>query len=570
MPELSVPSSLNDGEIKIYSFKNGKWVRKEGDRRRVRSEQQIVEKIEGMGDIEFTRTKPREGDWLIYRKHSTPIIVPKSDGSEIANVYYLGQSGKHWHRLIVNRRTGTRELLKTCLKTKPFSIVVSRGDEEPMMLYEPGENPIYLEDQHFIVMRVEDDQAAFPGEIDDPRSQLSLAADAPKNAEERELERTARELADESERYIKALTKPGFRAKFDRLRNRSDPERDNEIIQLVLKVLDEAVPTPSTSPITGITDYWSMINSIGDIDLNKKSESYFPVAADMDFDVGQVSSVLASAGSVVQYAREMRKLKNLSNTAAGTGTGDNQYRGQVNTTAGNAAMAIPKSVLNLVGAADLVVKQVGNPMWATAFQTVGKVAGPLGILVSAVTVVRTSRKAHRARRRRNKLHKHLKEMADTGQNEELRRCISFLFHKLQRRLIVQAEPATSATASVIGGSILFGLAITGSANLWNPVGWGIVAGGAAIGTGLLGYAIYRRLTRTHRRNRRLNKSSGKVVDTESAARELIRIALNFRLPTQREIARAVLAEFGVEDPDLLTRDDVRETAVALVQRHCSR
>ncbi|WP_372891248.1 hypothetical protein [Rhodosalinus sp.] len=301
-------------------------------------------------------------------------------------------------------------------------------------------------------------------------------------------------------------------------------ERGQKAIGLAHAILDEAVPsaTPGTTAPLG---YIGTLTSEGVIPEDKIAE----------LTRGLTQSGIENAGTLVAVIVDIHTIATMDVEAD---------RGELNQTAGNLVDNLAKlghGVSSLAETLYTVVQGADNV--PSALLQLNDVVGPA---IGYANALRTGRKATHSGRRyvrlvglRAVLNEEARDAGDdaaTEGYEELDRLLGYILGKMGRRTAKQWTTTAAGVVGATGSTIGIVLAATAVANIWNPVGWTLLAGGAVLGLGVVAWTSWRHFTKKKRREKRYEKGKPKSIGEF----------------TDRVIA--ILSLRGVEDSDKAALD----------------
>lgn len=166
----------------------------------------------------------------------------------------------------------------------------------------------------------------------------------------------------------------------------------------------------------------------------------------------------------------------------------------------------------------------------------GATGGGIGAAAGVVGVGLHTRKGLKARHR----YKALKGLKDYITDDELKAVRAYAAHKNNKARFIQGAQAAGGALNVGGGVAGVVAATAAGATLATPVGWGLAAGGAAIGLGAAGYFIGRRLYKDRQiKKGRLDPDQRRAMATK------LREKLDDPLVGIRREAEAIVEALGV-------------------------
>lgn len=565
-----MPSSVLDGQIKLYQLTDGIWKR-EGSQ----GTKSLTKSVDDLPSNDPSVMRASDGDWLITRKYAKSVFISKAKITDVCAVYYFDK-GK-WHQLRwvsktrghSEHRVSVRERLKDFEKVADNTIALDEGLEKGLIVFGPQsdrgvhyvlEELLEFSDYENILSRTEDYDQYLLNKAD--------------TAEEARVEA----IMKGAQQYLDSLQSSEAKRLFQHFAGwEQDADKSENLLRALGNLLGEGMQTPAASGITGTNDITQLINNL----KNKfheefESANYLDIKKHEMLEGGAarfakadaVFSALAAFGALYSAVTELRSAAKLQNNARGTNTGDKQHSANFNTKVTTGGASSLKILTSTVSALKTTSEVCNNPAFGVFMQGMAKVTGPLGIAIGAFTAFRFGRKSLRARTRQAALKSIFSEdgLVDCP---ELKCCVEFLLHKVRRKKFYQG--ATGSVAGIsCGAGICLTLAGVGAGNAWNPVGWVLLSTAAAGGLGLTGYKVFRRwkIEDTHN-DRRAIAAGANIADAESAARALVRI---YRFDKDKNCNRCVLSgkildTFGVDVSELEKSEAVREAAIAMVVRH---
>ena len=339
-----------------------------------------------------------------------------------------------------------------------------------------------------------------------------------------------------------------------------------QLAQWLTQFVVDLAPAPTPGTLAPV-DYWRYIDDVKRAALGGLGED----GQVQDANAGTLSEtgaqhlnaigdLLAAGGALVEYVVQLRNMVQARDIPAGP-TGDAQRNGAVNEAAATAALDVAKLYPTVIGGISNVLKlqQVATD-GAQALQAIVPSVPFISTAVGILSLARAWRKAVRARRRKALFSQLLQAGVNTG---EMEGALAYAIGKTHRKARTQTATAVAAGVGSAGSLTLGITAIVGAANVWNPVGWTLLGIAAVGGAGVVGYKIYKRVTRKKRYEKRI--AAGRPQTPGELAAILIGIAKDPR-HADRVTAKLMLESFGVE-ADSIYDSNLLETAKALVGRH---
>ena len=561
--------SLESG-ANVYRWRRGIW--------ECRHHDNSVERMEPK-DLGNIRGK-LEGDWCVHwLKTGWATYIPASDMTETGTLWRWSASKQSW-RPIYRRSSGSSTLPEYLVGFvgEPGEVVVEAGEDSLATIYDRTGQAFEVEVQ---IVAMVDETTSKSSSVLDVADVNLLGVPAAENQRSEERNDTETEaLARYGDGVISVRKNlAGVMQEWARWKP-GDPVPLN-LARALLKAIEEACPSP-TPGTTAINDYTALVNDMVVADLEIEDGLIQATGIEDDGSVPSsnhrgaenievckiVGEALAGCGAIADYVQQLRALVRAEDHAPGTATGRRQFEGELNTAAATGMLDAPKIVANLFGATDKLITAVDKASQAAAATNAVAQGVPfVSTVVGALVCARHCRKAYRAGRRWWAYRQMLIENGQQPFCEELQQCLRYAVGKAGRRLRTQAATATTAAVSGTAGGILAVTAVVGGANCWNPVGWVLLGTAAVAGTGIVGYKVYKRVTRTKRHRKREDKYGG-IKTPEDLAQRLLSIAGRNDRSRDAAAAKAMLLSFGIA-PGELGKPGVEKASMAMVKRHFS-
>lgn len=283
----------------------------------------------------------------------------------------------------------------------------------------------------------------------------------------------------------------------------------NEILpELVLLFITEAVPSPTAgtaSVQTIINQIAEMAGSPGLLPSQFAQSGHESVALGFVclFDCIRLYELLQKTRLTEQDIKEIKRVSM------------------------DLALNIPKGPPAIMAGVKVIVDAATCGVGIQGVTTAAAYMGIISAAVSFATAARDVRRGGKVCSRIGRMNKTLDTIKSDDERQarfedsEFNKIMHFAVQKQSRRANKHGVMAVTGVVGGVGGVALGGMAIAGTANIWNPGGW-IIAGVGGLGAiGVTSYVLYRYITKYERRARRREK--GKPVSPEDFADKLIHL-----------------------------------------------
>lgn len=514
-----------------------------------------------------------DGDWAIELEGTVPAKIVRVKASDVGphgTIWYC--KGPYNWVALASRSHGSRDHRPDFLGTlegehgeilidlSHSGAHVDSGFLPYVVVDWKGRRELLQEETHAVaeLLTVSQDSGPY-GEISeaDPDELLAMARRA------LEAERTA-EFVDRVRE--KAMTGNGRQLLQTYAQLKPGDPVPKQVAQWLVQFAADLAPAPTPGTLAPV-DYWRYIDDVKRAALGGLGED----GQVQDANAGTLSEtgaqhlnavgdLLAAGGALVEYVVQLKNMVQASGIPQGR-TGDAQHNGVVNEAAATAGLDVAKLFPTVIGGVSNVLKlqQVATE-GAQALHAIVPYVPFVSTVVGILSLARAWRKAVRARRRKALFKQLLQEGVNSN---EMEGALAYAIGKTHRKARTQTATAVAAGVGSAGSLTLGITAVAGAANVWNPVGWTLLGIAAVGGAGIVGYKIYKRVTRKKRYEKRI--AAGRPQTPGDLAAVLIGIAADPR-HADRVTAMLMLESFGVE-ADSIHDSRLHETAKALIGRH---